>query len=68
MNYDGTNASVVLQGLSYPRYITAICFPSEVHETTLTTTPSTSEHTEHSDAATTVTDQDDVTMTPGMYR
>ena len=62
MNYDGTNSNVVLQGFTNPEYITTICFPNEVHKTTLTTNPSTSENSEDLDAATAVTDQGDVTI------
>ena len=67
MNYDGTNASFVLQGLFDPRHITPICFQNEVHETTFTTNPSTSENTGDLDAATSVTDHGDTTSVPGMY-
>ena len=65
MNFDGTNSSVVLRGLSEIWSLTAICSPKENSKTTIKS--STSTYSKISDVTTAVTYHGDVTIVMGMY-
>ena len=65
MNFDGTNSSVVLRGLSELRLVSAICFPKEDSKTTIKS--STSTDSKILDVTTAVTYHGDVTIITGMY-
>ena len=66
MNFDGTNSSVVLRGLSdLSDQLTAICFPKEDPKTPIKSPTST--YSKIIDVTTAVTYHGDVTIVTGMY-